>query len=307
MTETKNVSRIRIPFFLDVVTIHIPSAIEKAETCGELERLAVHATSPNTLPIPFSLVLLRSRFYSANHGWFIPFRSESHPAYPPCHAFLKEKLDDDSIDIQPLIKRAVDSLEAGADDIQLSKPVIEYLYSRFSGGECPSEKLLTTANLQVRKPEQLISPLFFRAISAMNTVYSYVESTLEKLNVFQTLPKDVVTDVAHCILTPVQVSHLFLRAVYNNPEKSVEQVFTELAITDQLTRLAGTDGTLGGLLDVPMKKGHTLVLLNIGEAAKKTGDWKWAFSAGAGRMCLANQTIRKFAEEVRIEILRRRQ
>ncbi|HEU4333812.1 MAG TPA: hypothetical protein VFT32_04900, partial [Candidatus Eisenbacteria bacterium] len=123
----------------------------------------------------------------------------------------------------------------------------------------------------------------------------------------RTLPEGThLVDVGHNIGEVVQATAGALRRVAANPDTPVERLFTEHAPTPQVLRIAVRPSTIGGLLRGPMRPGWTVVILKVGEAARRSGDLRFTFgSGGPERLCVFQEFFMNFMRDLQAALRER--
>ena len=116
--------------------------------------------------------------------------------------------------------------------------------------------------------------------------------------------KDVhILDVGHNIGEVVQATAGSLQVLKNNQHRSVEDIFTEHAPTEQVPRIAVRPSTFSGLLATPISPGETVIIFKIAEAAAKTKDIAFTFGTGESeRACVFKDFFLNFMNDLKTEL-----
>ena len=134
----------------------------------------------------------------------------------------------------------------------------------------------------------------------------------ENITTPQGLPDGCTADVAHTIFNSGQESIILLsRAILADPTRPIEETFGVVGPTKNVMRMCKIDTTLRGLLpkDKPMRKGKTIVLMNIRNVAQKRMDTLFCFGTntkdrnGLERRCCLENAVLEYFDAIRKEVL----
>lgn len=289
---SSNPRRIKIPFLLDIIIVSDPEQIKKIDLSGDVDRLHVYDTA--SLPWWVKFYFTGTKFHDNERDlWFCPFESKSNPSYQPRRTYLEEKVatgynKDD-------VKKIAELLKTNADDGALAHAMVQVVNQRFFGEEIP-QPITQAAKYTLKNLREAILPWnYIRARKSQKQVMGYC---------MQTVAKDVhLVDVGHNIGEVVQATAGALRRVNDNLDKPVEEIFTSHPPTPQVTRIAVKSTTFDGLLSSPTTPRKTVVIFNVGQAAAKTKDLYFTFSAGRSeRACVFMDFFLAFMKDLQKEL-----
>lgn len=281
--------RITIPFLLDVVIVSEADHIRQIEKSGDVDRL--HAYATDALPKWVQLYFRSTKFHDAERDlWFCPFEASFDPSYPKRRAYLEEKSAEGYS--QADVDKIAHLLQTNADDDALAHEMVQIVNQRFFGHEIPAE-MTEAAKHTVQQLTEAIIPLKYeQGVQAQTKIMNYCAHSL---------PEDVhILDVGHNIGEVVQSTAGSLKTLKQNVNRSVEDIFTEHAPTQQVPRIAVRASTFDGLLSAPTKPGETVVIFKIAEAAAKTKDIWFTFGTGdSERACVFKDFFLSFMRDLR--------
>ena len=280
--------RITVPFLLDVVIVSEADQIKQIETSGDVDRL--HAYATDDLPKWVQLYFRSTKFHDAERDlWFCPFEASFDPSYPSRRAYLEEKSAEGYS--QADVDRIAHLLQTNASDDVLAHEMVQIVNKRFFGHEIPAD-ISETAQHTVQKITEALIPLKYeQGVQSQAKIMDYCAHSL---------PQDVhILDVGHNIGEVVQSTAGSLKTLRQNIGRTVEDIFTEHAPTQQVPRISVRPSTFNGLLSSPTKPGETVVIFKIAEAAAKTKDISFTFSAGdAERACVFQDFFLNFMRDL---------
>lgn len=300
------VSRTKIDIIgLDLLTIKGRDAVRTAVDSGELARLSEIYETLAGLPWLFRWYFSFTRFFSAAHGWFLPFRADDDPTYPPSAAFLHHKFTPAAADISGPVARAIDLLtqDKPASDEELSATFMDAMFLRFAPGlqRVPDDILDDAGKQVVGLVDSFLPHRFLPGKPSIRDIYNFAEKTLQDSGEGNSLPREAVVDVAHALLAPSIHGAKVLRALADSVDEDVEQTLSSRAPTETVLRVPKRDTTLGGLLpaDQPAVRGKTVIRLDIRIAASETKNVAWVFGTGdENRRCAAEPAVKEFFKAV---------
>lgn len=305
------VSRITIPFLLDLVTVSTYADLQTLQNSGTIDRM--NTADITSLPFPFRQYFSLSRFYhTPTSSWFQPMRSSSDPTYAPCRAFLDDRFAR-ARDMTPFATRAADIL-CGPDpsDRDLVDVCVRAIWQYMVDVGHPgfSDSLIDDVMKQIGTITEVLNPFtVFPAAKPTARVFDHAEQTLKQTanDEFNKLPKAVIPDVAHVFFAMENNAVPFLREIAKNPHKELDDILLDLAVVPTVLRMCKEDGTLGGLLpeDKPARSGKTIVQIDTKAIGEERRDAYFAFAVQPGRECAAEAVIRKFLVSVQEELRRR--
>ena len=280
--------RITLPFLLDVVIVSDAAQIRQIEKSGDVDRL--HAYATKALPKWVQLYFRSTKFHDAERDlWFCPFEASFDPTYPTRRAYLQAKSDEGYR--QSDVERIAHLLQTNADDDVLVHEMVQIVNRRFFGKDIPPEMSEAAKHTVQRLTEAIIPMNYEQGVQAQTKLMNYCAHNL---------PEEVhILDVGHNIGEVVQATAGALKKLKQNINRSVEDIFTEHAPTEQVPRIAVRSSTFDGLLDAPIKPGETVVIFKIAEAAAKTKDIWFTFGTGdAERACVFKDFFISFMHDL---------
>ena len=291
-TDTQKPLRINIPFLMDVIMVSNPDHIRQIETSGDVDRL--HAYPTTDLPRWVQLYFRSTKFHDADRDlWFCPFEPNFEPTYPQRRAYLEEKSAEGYSPDD--VKRIAHLLKTNAPDDDLAKEMVQIVNKRFFGQAIPDD-ISEAAKHTVQKLTEAVLPLkYAEGVEAQSKIMNYCEHVL---------PKAVhILDVGHNIGEVVQATAGSLKTLKQNVNRTVEDIFTEHAPTEQVPRIAIRASTFDGLLSSPTEPGKTVIILKIAEAAAKTKDIWFTFGTGdPDRACVFKDFFISFMRDLQTEL-----
>jgi hypothetical protein len=287
--------RLRIPFLIDLVLISDPDQIRQVEDSGDVDRL--HSYETARLPWWVRKYFRATRFHDdATDSWFLPFESATNPSYAPRRAYFCEKIAAGytAADVQ----RIANLLRANADDETLAHELAQVVDRRFFGAELPLA-ITNKARETLSSLGEALSPrAYARASHCQRDVTAYCAQTLRN--------GEHLADATHNIGTVVINMTRALRLGQTRLDTPASDLFTANPLTLQAPRIAVRSSRLGGLLGVPMKEGWTIVIFQIGAAAKATKDIWFTFGTGrTKRACLFKDFFLAFVTDVQAALKKR--
>ena len=166
---------------------------------------------------------------------------------------------------------------------------------RFFDKEIPLEITQTAKHTVQNFGEAVVPWKYNRGRKSQQQVMEYCEQNLS--------PDVHILDVGHNIGEVVQATAGGLRKLKENLDKPIEEIFTSNPLTPQVPRIAVKASTFDGLLSSPTTPGKTVVILKIGEAAKKTHDINFTFAAGSDeRVCVFKDFFLQFMRDLQQEL-----
>ena len=287
-----NPLRIDIPFLLDIIIVSDPDQIKKIENSGDVDRLHFYETQ--SLPLWIQLYFRSTKFHDDERDlWFCPFESSSNPKYLPRRAYLEEKTATGYS--QDDVRKIARLLRTNASDDVLAHEMVQVVNKRFFEAEIPSE-ITEAAKYTVQKFSEAIFPWkYIKGVESQKKIMNYCQRNLS--------PDVHLLDVGHNIGEVVQTTVGSLKILKNNLNRSVEDIFTEYALTPQVPRIAVKASTFDGLLSYPTTPGKTVLILQIAEAAAKTKDIWFTFSTGSSeRACVFKEFFLNFMKDLQYEL-----
>ena len=286
--------RVRIPFLLDVLVVSDPDQIQRIEASGDVDRLHVKNTA--SLPWWIRYFFRATKFHDDRRDlWFCPFESEENPSYRPRRAYLEEKVAT-GYTVED-VRNIAGLLNANADDETLAHAMVQVVNRRFFSRDIPLAVSRDAKNTLQNFGEALSPWKYKRARASRERILEYCSANLEK-NVH-------VLDVGHNIGEVVQATAGALRVLKDNPDKSVEEIFTAHAPTPQVPRIAVRASKLGGLLWFSTRPGKTVVIFKVGKAAARTGNLYFTFGTGSpDRACVFKDFFLAFMKDLQRELRR---
>lgn len=280
--------RITLPFLLDVVIVSEAAQIRQIEKSGDVDRL--HAYATDTLPKWVQLYFRSTKFHDAERDlWFCPFEASFDPTYADRRAYLEAKSNEGYS--QADVEHIAHLLQTNAADDVLAHEMVQIVNQRFFGHEIPPE-MTEAAKHTVQQLTEAIIPLKYeQGVQSQTKIMNYCAHAL---------PKDVhILDVGHNIGEVVQATAGSLKKLKQNVHRSVEDIFTEYAPTEQVPRIAVRTSTFDGLLSSPTKPGETVIIFKIAEAAAKTKDIWFTFGTGdSERACVFKDFFLNFMRDL---------
>ncbi len=265
----QSVRRVTLPFLLDVVIVSEPDQIRQIEKSGDVDRL--HAYPTQDLPKWVQLYFRSTKFHDSDRDlWFCPFEASFDPSYPARRQYLEEKSAEGYS--QKDVQRIASLLETDAADDVLAHEMVQIVNQRFFGQEIPAD-ITETAKHTVQKITEAMIPLRYeQGVISQAKIMGYCD---------RTLPAHVHSlDVGHNIGEVVQATAGSLKTLKRNLHRSIEDIFTEHAPTEQVPRIAIRASTFDGLLSSPTQPGKTVVIFKIAEAAAKSKNIWFTFGTG---------------------------
>ena len=177
------------------------------------------------------------------------------------------------------------------------------------GEEIPNEIIDKVANTNDSIASSFLPSKSRKATKAVGCIMKYVN---ENITTKQGLPDGCTTDAAQPIFNSgLQNTFDLTRAILADPTRPIEETFAMIAPTKEVIRMCKMDTTLRGLLpkDKPMRKGKTVVLMKIGDVAKKRLDTRFCFGTntkdrnGMERRCCFENTLLEYFDAIRKEVL----
>jgi len=266
-TSLFNPLRLKIPWLCDILFVSDPEHIRQIETSGEVDRL--HRYDTADLPWWVSFFFKATKFHDDTRDlWFCPLESTANPSYPRRRAYLEAKVAHGYSAGD--VRKIADLLRADASDDVLAHAMVQIVNHRFFAQEVPLS-ITRAAQYTLQNLGEAIWPWKYRRGKAsQQQIMDYCA---------RTLPQDVhILDVGHNIGEVVQATAKALRRIKDHLDRPVEDIFTTYAPTPQVLRIATTASTFHGLLWLPTRAGHTVIILKIGRAAAQTGDILFTFS-----------------------------
>jgi len=280
--------RLKLPFVMDVVFVSEAAHIRQIEASGDVDRL--HAYATKDLPWWVQFYFRSTKFHDRDRDlWFCPFEASFDPTYAPRRQYLEEKSAEGYS--QADVQKIAHLLKTNATDDVLAHEMVQIVNRRFFGQEIPAD-ITEAAKHTVQKLAEAMVPLKHeQGVQAQAKIMNYCEKSL---------PKDVhILDVGHNIGEVVQATAGSLKILKANAGRSVEDIFTEHAPTEQVPRIAVRDSTFDGLLSSPIKPGETVIILKIAEAAAKTKDIGFTFGTGdSERACVFKDFFLNFMRDL---------
>ncbi|MEO0708566.1 MAG: hypothetical protein AAF050_23300 [Cyanobacteria bacterium J06649_5] len=280
--------RINLPFLLDVVVVSEAAHIRQIEKSGDVDRL--HAYATEALPWWVQFYFRSTKFHDRDRDlWFCPFEASFNPTYATRRAYLEEKSAEGYS--QADVQRIAHLLETNAADDELARAMVQIVNKRFFGQEVPPEIIEAAKHTVQQLTEALVPLKHEQGVQAQAKIMNYCEHSL---------PKDVhPLDVGHNIGEVVQATAGSLKTLKQNAGRSVEDIFTEHAPTEQVPRIAVRASTFNGLLSSPTKPGETVIIFKIAEAAAKTKDIWFTFGTGdSERACVFKDFFLSFMRDL---------
>ena len=288
--------RLRIPFLIDLVLVSDPEQIVRIERSGDVDRL--HRFDTRALPWWVRAFFRATKFHDDTRDlWFCPMEPASAPSYPHRRAWLAEKAGEG---YRPEdVQRIASLLEAEASDDALAHAMVQVVNRRFFGSEVPAEVTEAAKHTLQGFGSALLPWKYRRGVESQARIMGYCEHAL---------PAGThILDVGHNIGEVVQATAGALRRVAAELDRPIEQIFTEHAPTPQVPRIAVRDSTLGGLLTSPARAGVTVVILKVGQAARRTGDLLFTFGTGSPeRACVFQEFFLSFMRDLQATLRARR-
>ncbi len=284
--------RINIPFLLDLIIISEAELIKKIESSGDIDRL--HSYNAESLPGWVKVYFRATKFYDDKRNlWFCPLEPTSNPTYQPRRNYLEEKVATSYSEED--VKKIAELLKTNADDEVLAHEMVQIVNQRFFDKEIPLEITKTAKHTVQSFSEALVPWKYSRGRKSQQQIMEYCEKNLS--------PDVHLLDVGHNIGEVVQATAGGLRKLKENLDRPVEEIFTSHPLTPQVPRIAIKASTFDGLLSSPTIPGKTVVILKIGEAAKKTQDINFAFAAGSSeRVCVFKDFFLEFMGDLQQEL-----
>ena len=189
------------------------------------------------------------------------------------------------------MRRIVDLLTRGATDDELAHAMVQIVNRRFFGDDVPKEIVEASKHTVQDLPASLLPWKYRRGVASQERIIAHCA---------RALPEGThLVDVGHNIGEVVQATAGALRRVAAHPDTPVERLFTEHAPTPQVLRIAVRPSDVGGLLRRPMRPGWTVVILKVGEAARRSGDLRFTFgSGGPERLCVFQDFFLAFMRDL---------
>jgi hypothetical protein len=287
-----NPLRIRIPSLLDIVVVSDPEQIKKIEDSGNVDRL--HAYDTASLPWWVKFYFPATKFHDDERDlWFCPFESASNPTYLPRRAYLEEKVATSYS--QEDVKRIAELLNTNTSDEVLAHEMVQVVNRRFFEEDIPLAITKASNNTLQKLSEAILPWKYINAKKSQKQIMDYCAAKL---------PQNVhILDVGHNIGEVVQATAGALRRLKENRDKSVEEIFTTYAPTPQVPRIAIKSSDFDGLLSFPTTPGKTVIIMKVGEAAAKTRDLNFTFSAGTEkRACVFKEFFLNFMSDLQKEL-----
>lgn len=284
--------RIKIPFLLDIIIVSEPEQIRKIETSGDVERL--HSYETSSLPWWVKFYFSATKFHDAERDlWFCPFESKFNPTYQARRNYLQEQVDRGYSEQD--VKKIASLLKNNAEDEVLSHHMVQIVNQRFFGKEIPLSITQAAKNTLQGLSEAIKPWQYSRGKKSQKQIMDYCASNL---------PEEVhILDVGHNIGEVVQATVGALKILKDNLEQPVEEIFTSNAPTPQVPRIATKKSDFNGLLSSPTIPSQTVIILKIAEAAAKTKDISFTFSAGTPeRVCVFQEFFLQFMRDLQQEL-----
>ena len=285
--------RITIPFLLDVVMVSEANHIRQIEKSGDVDRL--HAYATDVLPRWVQIYFRSTKFHDDERDlWFCPFEASFDPSYPDRRAYLQAKSDEGYSRAD--VEKIAHLLQTNASDDAIAQAMVQIVNRRFFGHDV-SPEICEAAKHTVQQMTEAIIPLKYeQGVQAQRKIMDYCDRNLS-----ETVH---ILDVGHNIGEVMQSTAGALKTLQQNVHRSVEDIFTEQAPTQQVPRIAVRPSTFGGLLSAPTKPGETIVIFKIAEAAAKTKDISFTFGTGDDeRACVFKDFFLSFMRDLQ-QILR---
>jgi len=287
-SSQKPIKRITVPFLLDVVIVSEPDQIRQIEKSGDVDRL--HAYPTQNLPWWVQVYFRSTKFHDSERDlWFCPFEASFDPTYLARRAYLEEKSAEGYS--QADVQKIATLLETNAADEVIAHEMVQIVNQRFFGQAIPAD-ITETAKHTVQKISEAVLPLKYeQGVRAQAKLMDYCD---------RSLPENVhILDAGHNIGEVVQATAGSLKTLKDNISRSIEDIFTEHAPTEQVPRIAVRSSTFDGLLSSAIRPQETVIIFKIAEAAAKSKDIWFAFGTGdAERACVFKDFFLNFMRDV---------
>lgn len=187
-------------------------------------------------------------------------------------------------------------------EVEVSAVATRIVGRLFLPTEIPDDIVAAARNTLLKMP---VGPVAYaKCAKAQKAVYEYVKTHV---------PEEHVADVCHNLGAAAQGVSAGLEALRIAPTTvsdsvSLRDELLKNPLIPKAARIAVGNSTVGGLLDEPLVKDKTFIMLQFGNAASETQDDNFLFGPGtSARQCPFKGFFFKFAGEVahRLQELRR--
>lgn len=294
---------------LDIIRLNTPGVISDVLSHADVTRVTGAIEKTSDLPWLFRWFLPKTRFlWVSRYAWFLPFRTDDHPTYAPCRAYLDNRFAqtvDNSANVKRLAQLLTDKTHE-ASERELSDESIHAIWAYIVPPGHPPipDEHLEAASKQIGSIPESFFPWRFLNNGGTVGIFEYVEDVLKKIGVTSP-PQELPVDVGHVFFAMALNSPMILEEIRKNPDDELISILSRLGPVENAMRMVKRESSLGGLLpnDEPAVPKKTVILPELRLAAKETGDLSFVFQAGPGqRVCAAKDVLLKFYAEVQEEV-----
>lgn len=286
------VIRRKIPLLLDLVLISNPALIRTLATHPEIIR--PEQANP---PALFRAAVYATQFYSPlDDQYSVAFNSDSCNSQPARRQRVFDQLNScftDS-DIEKLTSLVRGNLQAPRFSHAVARVSLPRIIPFLEGDDhlIPEYILDAISVISLKRLSSSVTA-YFDARTARKTVIKYLRETFPE--------EKYISDFLHDAVTAYHgfsAALLLLRDI--QPGQNLETFMTQHPILPLTMRMPLQTTTLDGLFeDDPLVQGFTIIVLQLGDAAKKSEDINFVFGAGVEkRMCPFKQTFLETAERI---------
>lgn len=287
----KGVTRLQLPFGLvDLIKVTDPGLIRKLETSPDLTRAGESPVHPI-----LSLFFKSTKFYnSAEDSHFVALLDDHRPDVQQRINLIRDKMSEKHS--EQVVRDVSAAVHGSGSQIDVARACLRFiapLFLRLDAGEDVPDNIIRASIATHTTIMQSLNPFsHWRAIAARRELEDYIAA--------RALPGVSHTDAQHITgVTCQSVAEALLRLRNKGEEVTFTELLLAMPINETSPRVPLRETTLGGLFSDPLVPGRTIVQLQIGEAAKQTGDVRFLFGSGVDeRQCLVKPFLFSIADDV---------
>lgn len=285
---------------IDIITVEHPELIRRIESSGIVDRPHVQETRNVSFFSRWFLDASKLHVQSKDK-WFLGMESvtqgklETDAGYQKRVEFLNEKLGE-GFNAED-VKEMHEVIKGGTDE-ELFKKGIEIVNRRWlKEGTVIPDSIVKDTETTLKEQSQSFNPFKrFAGVKSTERVAEWVEQSM--------IPGGHVGDMNHSVHTASQsIAPLLKEYTQRSKKGSLKDFLIEKLPVPTLLRTATQASKLEGILKEPLKEPmipyRTMVIYDIGKAARSTKDDRFIFGAGIdARQCVFAKFFYDFVESL---------